>query len=48
MSILINSLNNLSVDAVVERDTLFLPSDSVIITKDVLSTEIEYRDKELS
>ena len=48
MSILIDSLNNLSVEAIVERDTLFLPSDSVIITKDVLRTEIEYRDKELS
>ena len=48
MNILIDSLNNLSVDAVVERDTLYIPSDSVIITKDVLRTEIEYRDKELT
>ena len=48
MSLMIDSLNNLTVSAVVERDTLYLPSDSVIITRDVLRTEIAYKDKELT
>ena len=48
LSLMIDSLNNLKVEAVVERDTLYLPSDSVILTRDVLRTSIEYRDRKLT
>jgi hypothetical protein len=45
---MIDSFNNLSVNAIIERDTLYLPSDSVIVTKDVLRTEVEYHEKDLT
>ena len=48
LNLLLDSIGNLSVNTIVERDTLYIPSDSVIITKDVLRTEIEYREKELT
>ena len=48
MTLMIDSMNNLSVEAIVERDTVFLKQDSVIITRDVLKTEIAYKEKELS
>jgi len=48
MSLMIDSLNMISVEAIVERDTLYLPSDTIKITKDVLRTAIEYRDKPLT
>jgi hypothetical protein len=48
LSFLLDSVGNLSVDAVVGRDTVFLPSDSVVITTDVVRTEVLYRDRELT
>ena len=48
MSLTIDSLNNLKAKTVFERDTLYLPSDSVILERDVLRTSIEYKDKELT
>ena len=48
LTFLLDSLGNLSVDAVVDRDTIYLPSDSVIITRDVVRTEVEYKEKELT
>ncbi|MDR2917838.1 MAG: hypothetical protein LBV72_00525 [Tannerella sp.] len=48
MSLMVDSLNNLYADVIVERDTVYAPSDSVIITKDVLRTETLYVEKELS
>jgi hypothetical protein len=48
LTFLLDSLGNLSVDAVVNRDTVYLPSDSTVITTDVVRTEIEYRDRELT
>jgi len=48
MALMIDSLNRLTVDALVERDTIWLQSDSIIITKEVLRSEIEYREKALS
>ena len=48
MNLTIDSLNNLDVNAIVRRDTLYIPSDSVIITKDILHSAIEYREKELT
>ena len=48
LSFLLDSIGNLSVETIVERDTFYIKADSIIITKDVLRTEVEYRDKELS
>ena len=48
LALRVDSLNNLSVSSVVVRDTVWIVSDSVVVTRDVLRTEIEYRDKELS
>ncbi len=48
LSLALDSIGNLSVNTVFDPDTVYLKSDSVIITKDVTHTEIEYRDKELT
>jgi hypothetical protein len=48
LTFLLDSLGNLSVDATVGPDTIYLPSDSTIITTDITRTEIEYRDRELT
>jgi hypothetical protein len=48
MSLLLDSLGNLSVDATFAPDTVFVASDSVVISRDVVRTEVEYRDRELS
>ena len=45
---LLDSMGNLSVNAIVRGDTIYLPSDSVIITNDVVRTEVEYKEKELT
>ena len=41
LGILIDSLNNLSVSSVALRDTVWVVSDSVVVTRDVLRTEIK-------
>lgn len=48
LTFLLDSIGNLSVNTTYNPDTVYIPSDSVIITKDVTHTEIEYRDKDLT
>jgi hypothetical protein len=48
LTFLLDSLGNLSVDAIVDPDTIYIPSDSVFINKDVVRTTVEYKEKELT
>lgn len=48
LSLALDSVGNLYVDALLNRDTVFLKSDSILISKDVVRTEVEYRDKPLT
>ncbi len=48
LSLALDSIGNLYVDALLNRDTVFLKSDSIIITRDIVRTETEYREKQLT
>jgi len=48
LNLRLDSINQLTIEAIVQRDTLYIPTDSIVITRDVLRTAIEYRDRPLS
>ncbi|MDR2917279.1 MAG: hypothetical protein LBV74_20995 [Tannerella sp.] len=48
LNLMLDSIGNLLVDAVLGRDTIYLKADSITVTKNIVRTEIEYRDRPLS
>ena len=48
LNLMLDSIGRLYVDALFRGDTVYLPADSVVITNDILRTEIQYRDRELT
>ena len=48
LNLMLDSIGGLYVDALFRGDTVYMPSDSVIVNRDVVRTEIEYRDRELT